>query len=672
MPPNFGQFTLPHVVTFQGVLSSISRVYRPSDEALKASFDNARFMRNDPMVRECVDMRQRAVALLNWHIEPDDETDADQQWLADELTMLCEAIPRFMQYRFSLMHACWYGRAANQHKWGFKKINNRMQVLPLSWLPIHGDKLVFRYDDGSGDYNPDQIGIRVGPAYQVGDRIGGRWMVEDLQNKVQPTDYGLAYFLEPWERNLLALHKHELEDGEYEDPQNAGRIHGVGLRSVIYWTWYQKQEALAWLMEYLERSAFGIELWYYPWGNDRARTEMRTAAQERIGQGRNIILVPKPLGEEGMAYGVERIEPGLQGAEVVKDIITEYFGHQIKRYILGQTLTTEAGSTGLGSNLASIHLDTFMQIVKYDATNLEETLTTDLVEPLKRFNYKQYADVPVKFKIDTESPDVQEKLDALRKGFDMGLKLKAQSLYDALGEPAPEDTDEILSLATLQQATQQQGQPGQNGYKPTPPEQLQADADEVYGTISKEKDALQIEKSLGIQQSQNAERMRMARRQVVEKYRNERIEYLLSIYKPATRFDRKLSLDDAPIRMARELTNTFRYGLDQLSQDIRSMPAPQVTMEYHPPELQPVFNVPTQKVDVHVAPAKVEIPQQPAPQVNVQVNPTPVNITNPAPQINVSPAAPKIEVNVITPKRKRVPVRDDKGEIVEVIEVDDK
>ena len=45
-------------------------------------------------------------------------------------------------------------------------------------------------------------------------------------------------------------------------------------------------------------------------------------------------------------------------------------------------MTTRA-YLGLGSNLASVHLDTYLQIIKYDATNLEETITTDLVKVLR-------------------------------------------------------------------------------------------------------------------------------------------------------------------------------------------------------------------------------------------------------------------------------------------------
>lgn len=467
MPPNFGQSLVPHVLTNQGIISSISRVYRPSDEAIKHSFDNARFMKNDPIVMECVEARQRSLALLNWHLESDDEKDEQKKWLCRELTTVIEQTPRFMQYRECLSHAIWYGRAGISQRYNWRPVSGKMRCTVDHWLPVNGDKLVFRYDDGTHEYDPNQIGIRVGAGINVGKGIAQHW-TEERHRKVQPTDYGLAYFLDRWEKPLLAVHKHMIEDGEYEDPASAGKVHGTGVRSRIYWCWYQKQESLAFLMEYLERCAAGIDIWYYPLGNAEGEKAVRTAAQERLSLGRNCIMVPRPPGEEGNLYDYQRIEPSMAGAETLKGIIIEYFGHTMKRYILGQTLTSEAQSTGLGSSLADVHLDTFMQIVRYDATNLEESITTELVDHLKRVNFPRLNSIPVRFKIDTAGEDAEAKLKAWRDAFEMGLSIKAQDLRDLIGAAKPDDEDEQLSRQQQEQAAQQQqGGPG-GGLSPMP------------------------------------------------------------------------------------------------------------------------------------------------------------------------------------------------------------
>lgn len=504
MPPNMGELMLPHVVTFQGILSSVSRVYRPSDEALKNSFDDARYMLNDVTVRECIDQRRRSVSLLNWHLEPEDENDPKQKQLCADLTDIIERIPNFKKYRESLSFGIWFGRYANQHRFRWQDVKGKMRCTIDRWVPIHGDKLVFRYDDGTNDYDPDQIGIRVGAGYQTAHGIQRRWSQNQF-NQVQPTDYGLAYFLNEWERPLIALHRHLIEDGEYEDPMNAGRVQGLGIRSIIYWTWYQKQETLAWLVEYLERSALGIEIWTYPWGNASALELTKKAAEERIGQGRNIVFVPKPAGESSDQYGMQVVEPGMAGAECIERIVKEYFGHLIKRYILGQTMTTESANAGLGSNLGEIHLDTYMQIIRSDATDLEETLSTDTVRPIQCFNFPQMNSVRVKFKIDTEAPDVEKKLQAWKDAYDMGMELKEQALADLIGAPKAEPGDTVLQNPEAAAGRTVKQAPGAGGVAGQPADfkgksqvsMMGQDFIELMRTLQNKADARQIGAELG-------------------------------------------------------------------------------------------------------------------------------------------------------------------------------
>ncbi|WP_297030413.1 DUF935 family protein [Thermogutta sp.] len=438
MPPGQGQTILPHAAGFLGLFTGgTARVYWPSDTALKIARQNAIKMRADAAVMECVELRQRAVALLDWRVECDTDEPAYDE-ARTILEKILRRIPRFTQYRENLLHAIWFGRYAVANRYTWDWIDGRKVVVIKSWIPIHGDKLVWKVDADVGDLF-DGLGIRVGGTSGLSEEVS-RWHSEHKQ-WIESTEFGWAYFPPPGKRELLVVHRHYIEDGEYEEPRNASRIFGVGIRDRIYWTWYQKQDALAWLMEFLERSAFGIELWYYPAGNPQAREELRQAAAERAGPNKNILLVPRPPGMEGAVYGVERIEPSLAGAQALKEIITDYFGHQIKRYILGQTLTTEAHATGLGSNLASIHLDTFLQIVRYDAINLQETITDQVVRRLVGWNWPGLDARAFRFVIELERDDTREKLEALQAAFNMGLKIRAADLRELLdiSDPGPEE-----------------------------------------------------------------------------------------------------------------------------------------------------------------------------------------------------------------------------------------
>ncbi|HPP52337.1 MAG TPA: DUF935 family protein, partial [Thermoguttaceae bacterium] len=456
-PPGGGEAPVPYPATFLALYTGgTARVYRPGDEALKQSRENARYMRADAAVMECVELRQRATALLDWRIECDREDPAYRR-AADLVRKILRRIPRFMQYRETLLQAIWYGRYAAENVFGWDWIDGQKVVRIIGWSPIHGDKLVWRIDAHTGRWDED-FGIRIGMLPHSSERL--RQWYEANRRWLHSTDFGMAYFPPPGKRELVVIHRHMVEDGEYEEPQNADRVFGVGIRSRIYWIWYQKQQALQWLMEFLERSAFGIELWYYPAGNPEARREMLRAAQNRVGTGKNILLVPRPPGAEGMIYGVERLEPSMAGAAALKEIITDYFGHQIKRYILGQTLTTEAHATGLGSNLASIHLDTFMQIVRYDAQNLQETLTDQLVRRLVHWNWPGLDAQMFRFVMEVDKPDVKDRLDALKQAFEMGLRIRSQDLRELLSLEQPGPEEEFLQHPSYSPPPAGSGQPG--------------------------------------------------------------------------------------------------------------------------------------------------------------------------------------------------------------------
>lgn len=437
--------------TFLNRHTSLASVYRDCDEALLDSRDNARFMRNDVGLRECLDSRQRSVALLNWHITPEDASSTSQLEFCHLLEQVCRRISHFTEYRRNCQHAIWYGKYGIQHRWGTQQVDGRAVWMPTprhqddwGWQPLNGDKLVFRQFRSERDSAPrgheGQLGIRVGGQFRSGDVIGGRWRVE-------PTDHGLAYFLSPSERRLLLVHKHQVEDAAYEDGLRAGSIHGVGIRSVVYWEWVQKQETISFLMEFLERMAGGIQIWKYPQGNAQAHDEARAAAEAYNSGQEHILLVPVPAADTGQ-YGVEVIDPGFQGVDTLHSLLTEYFGHRIKRYILGQVLSSESEATGLGSGVANLHSQTLLQILKSDATALEETLTSDLLQSMIRINVQKgtWMDpgFTPRFVIETEAPDVEKRLEAWTRLIDRGIKFRESDLYGLVGAAIPGPDDAVL------------------------------------------------------------------------------------------------------------------------------------------------------------------------------------------------------------------------------------
>lgn len=437
---------LPHVATFRTFASTLAGVYWPTDEAIKKAWDNARFMKNDLAVMECIEMRRRSVALLEWHVTAENPRDERLREAARIIEKIIRKTPRFLQFRENLLYAIWYGKYGIQMTWGNTLIEGVPRFCISDWVPVNGDKLVYKVRTGK-PYETDRVGIRIGYGASVTRELD--W------NQIGATDNGMAYFLTDEQRDRFIVHRHMVEDGDYDDPYSGGAIYGVGIRSRIYWTWYLMKETLAWLMEYVERSATGFEIWYYPSGNEKAKQAIIDAAENRVGHSGNIVVVPQMEGQNGPAYQMQRIEPSMAGAEVCMSIVKEFFQHQIKRYILGQTLTTESGSTGLGSNLASIHLETYLQIIKYDALNLEETLTQELVEKVRKFNFPFIDEGSLRFNIETDEIDHRDRLDSIRSAWEMGARITEKETLSAAGLSEPSNDDRILYNPAFQNMTPQ-------------------------------------------------------------------------------------------------------------------------------------------------------------------------------------------------------------------------
>jgi len=475
-PPNWGQPDMPHIFSFVGRYGMVANAYMHADEALMHSSANAEIMRNEPMIMECIEARMRCVALLNWHIQPVDndvlrdaldkadsqetamriraalkKPKSDAQVMADKLTSILKHTPHFMKMRYSLMDAIWYGKTATVQTMGVRPIGGQRRIFVRKWEPRHGDKLIFRYADGSYEYDPDQLGIRIGPTTEAHD---DKWIdyAGFERQRVDATQHGFVYWFDGQQRRRVCLHKHIIEDGDFMRPEKAGSINGVGIRSRIYWTWWAYQESLKLLLEYVERSALGIEIWKYPAHDPKAKERTEKAAQERGAPGRSVVLVPIPTGEYGDMYGVQIVEPGLGGISELQSVLQTFFGHKIKRYILGQTLTSEAEATGMGSGVADAHLATFHDIVRFDGLNLEETITTDLLRPLQQWNFPGTDDIYLRFVIDTESPDAQERIASYQAAWAMGVKIRTEDVYDALGASPPTEGDDYLDNPGLESA----------------------------------------------------------------------------------------------------------------------------------------------------------------------------------------------------------------------------
>lgn len=460
LPPGAGAQVLPHFVTFSQIVNYASRVYRYThDEALRDNWNNALAIRRDPVIMDALRSRQLPTAQLPWHLECEDDQDEWQALAVEALTDIVNRIPRFQMLKMHLLEALWFGRYGVQcaYSWQFKKGQKFLSL--RDFRPINGDKLVFRF---SG-----QSGILVHQMYK------GTWEV---------TDRGRAHFFSAEERDQLIIHRHEPEDADFFEPELGGSLQGVGIRGRLYWLWYLRSQVTAFLMDYLERvGAGGFTIYYYEAGSQSSANEVTNAVQTQYRN--NAVLFPRYRDGTTGGPGIERIEPSMAGAALMQSLVTEYFDAVMRRYILGQNLTTEAGATGLGSGLADLHGETFARYVKYDAVNLGDTLSTDLIAVLQKNS--PYCDVPpLRFVFDVDKPNANETLQAAQVFFDMGGSIDEDQLRSVIGLEKPQPGHAMLakmgamspaSAGSVPAGVPMLGQPGPDmgqGGEQMPPEAM--------------------------------------------------------------------------------------------------------------------------------------------------------------------------------------------------------
>ena len=450
-PPIFGQEIVPHFYTSTGYVGSAARAYPIDDEATRNSVENAERMRTESAIMECLEARMRATALLKYHVVPENEKSPKEIKLAQLLTKLLERIPYFTRYRYCLMEALWFGKSAMVNTFGTEQVGDQYRTVIVDSSPRHGDKLMFRYADGTYKYKAGQLGIRVHSAFfaNMPPKLANL-PYDQLRMKVEATQYGLVYWFDDYERDTIVVHKHIVEDGPWHEPRMMGRVMGVGIRDRIYWTWYAMNALLADLMTFVSRAALGVRIWRYPSGNKNWKDAVESAAKNAIANGVADILFPVEPNEYAGMYGVEQIEPGITGATMIRELIENFFLKKIKKYILGQLLTTEAESTGMGGGVAAAHIQTFSDIVRFDAVNLSETLTRQLLRKLQYENARDSMGTYPKLVLEYDEPDVQKRLAALSSAFQMDIAIQTSDVYQLVGISPPEPGEEVITVSTQQ------------------------------------------------------------------------------------------------------------------------------------------------------------------------------------------------------------------------------
>jgi hypothetical protein len=318
------------------------------------------------------------------------------------------------------MHeAVWYGNSAANVVYGRHATNG---VCVKEWYPFHPDTLAY-----------DQQG-------NLAMRVGADYGAHGPNEQNIGFDSRVHIFTEE-ERKSVILHRVFVAAPDFNDPNSTESIYrGVGARDVCWFMWLAKQEILQDAITYAERYAMGIRVGYYPLGQDAGRAMMENVLANLTND--NSVLLPQSGTEK--VYDIDIKEPNAGRATVFLDLVN-WFSSKIKEAILGQSLSSEAGSTGLGSGVASLHADTLSRIIRYHADALADSLTNDFVRVVARMlGATEEESTALRFQFAPERPDPKDRLEAIEKFVAMGGRVSEREVRDLLGLAQPQEDEPIL------------------------------------------------------------------------------------------------------------------------------------------------------------------------------------------------------------------------------------
>lgn len=465
---------IPHVLSMQAVMGSAWQTYWHGqyDEAIRDSPSNADAMRNDPFIRRLVDERKHAVCSLKASIEVDNERDPWQKAMKDSLTQQWKSIPCSYDLNWYLLEAEWYGRYGAEFSW-MKKVmdlpslpkvggampgmpailggpmgREKREVLQMRWhMPYEGDKIGYDYAgcpyvliSTMAALRLEKEGAEVGPipnidarSMEYGYTTGGAG--------------GKALFLRtPSWRQRFAIHTGEILDCPFLDASKGDQIHGIGIRSVIYWYWWLRDEFLSNVSDWCARVGNGVRVWYYDAGNPASEAAIDQAAKEQSNQNVNI-KIPRTPGSDAQE-GVEFIDTSSQGSDLLLRLV-QYIDEHIQLYVVGQSMSQgsqENNGSGFGDRgRADMARNTQWQITKRSATKFGDTMTNDVLSVMKQWSFPpEMQEIPARVVYSVDTPDVGKYMEAVKTFCDLGGKVREESVRNTLGLESPHEGDAVL------------------------------------------------------------------------------------------------------------------------------------------------------------------------------------------------------------------------------------
>lgn len=154
--------------------------------------------------------------------------------------------------------------------------------------------------------------------------------------------------------------------------------YGLGLGTRLFWPVFFKRQDITFWLSFLDKFGSPSPVGKYPNGATDAQKRTLLQALQRL-RSEAVTIIP-----EGML--VDLLEAKRAGNTDAFEKLARYMDEQIALIVLGETMSTTATASGLGSGQAEVHNEVRLELAKADADLLTDTLAQTLISWIVLFN----------------------------------------------------------------------------------------------------------------------------------------------------------------------------------------------------------------------------------------------------------------------------------------------
>ncbi|MDI9407700.1 MAG: DUF935 family protein [Candidatus Pacebacteria bacterium] len=225
-----------------------------------------------------------------------------------------------------------------------------------------------------------------------------------------------------------------------------GYLARQGLYRVLVWPYLYKHYAVADYAQLLEIYGLPYIIGKYPSGSSVDEQDSLMEAVTNLGHDARGVM-SEDMKIEILAASSSGIGAGSTSPHLV---MVDWAERSISKAILGQTMSAESQSSGIGSGNAKLHGEVRQDILDADARQIAGTITRDLLYPLLALNYGfdgGLARCPQLVFNTAQPEDLKLFADSIPKLVDSGMEIPVAWLHTKLQIPIPAKGEKILQPA---------------------------------------------------------------------------------------------------------------------------------------------------------------------------------------------------------------------------------